>query len=427
MPKDRYESVYSMSVLPVLKHWKLAAGVVSNAAILAAALHIVNDPEKTGRTEESEQHTQNDPHRYPSQNPRGKDDLVILEASTPAEPAPMTIDIRDDITLTFDDEESYKRTLSLMHDPEFAQYKGLAIPQDVRNALAMADAMTPYPYEFLVGQAYAESKFDKEADNPDSTALGLMQTLKDTTLEILYDMKSDPAYSFIPERELVTRSFDKAGKAIYSVIPGIRERDVHASVAKDPVKALFIATEFNEKYLAPIEAKYPDRTFTSVDAYTIHWQGPGGARKLLDANPDSKAASLYGASSEIVQSHKSIFYKGSNVKRPRTVEEVFSHLETVRGLGDTPISINAWSQPSAIMAYTGEPSSYLFNSFGFQKTLAPTVSVRPKPRPAHLGTDFVEANIAVPTPRPDDAATKTEDMEKSIRPRPKPQVLNKDM
>lgn len=411
-----------MSAFSILKHWKLAAGVVSNAAILAASLYIVNDPDKMDRREAEDQHAQTDTPKPVPQNPRGKDDLVVAETVAPLvieEPAPMIIDIRQDITLTFGDEESYKHTLSLMNDPEYATYMGLEIPQDVRNALAMADAMSPYPYEFLVGQAYAESKFDIEADNPDSSALGLMQTLKATTLEILYDMQSDPAYSFIPERELVTRSFNEDGKAVYSVIKGVDVASVHESVAKDPVKALFIATEFNEKYLAPIEARFPDRTFTSVDAYTVHWQGPGGARKLFNANPESNAASIYGASSDIVQTHKSIFYKGSNESRPRTVEEVFAHLETVRGLGDTPISINSWEQPNTTMAYTGEPDDYLLVSFGFQKSLAPTVSVRPMPRPDWLAASFDEANVPLPRARPDKVLLAVDDFGRN-RPAPKP-------
>lgn len=414
-----------MSALPILRHWKLAAGVVSNAAILAASLYIVNDPEKNARREADEQHAQADSPKPVPQNPRGKDDLIFTEEQI-AEPAPMTIDIRNDITLTFDDEESYKRTLSLMHDPEYATFKGLEIPQDVRNALAMADAMTPYPYEFLVGQAYAESKFVTDAKNPDTTATGLMQTLKDTTLEILYDMQSDPTYSFIPERDLVTRRYNKDGKAIYSVQAGVNANAVHQSVAKDPVKALFIATEFNEKYLAPIEAKFPDRTFTSVDAYTVHWQGPGGARKLFDANPSSRAASVYGASSNIVQTHKSIFYKGSNVARPRTVEEVFAHLESVRGLGDTPISVNSWEQPGTVMGYTGEPQNFLLETFGVRTSFAPSVSLRPKPRPEFLTTTFEDANVPLPTPAPERVAPPAtgEGMQKSLRPVPKPDALN---
>lgn len=318
-------------------------------------------------------------------------------AAAPAQTAvEYTLSINDDLSLTFKDRKYYDRAKYLMESPALETYMGAAVSDEIRAALVAGDALTPYPYAFWQGQAFAESSFRKNALNEATLARGIMQMTPSTTLEILYDMKDKPQYGFIPEAQLVTKKFDKEWVASYSVVDGIDEQALVASVAYDPLKAVMVAAEYNSKYFALLQDKYPDAEMTSVNAYVLHWQGYAGSQKLFNADPETPAVKVYGAKSDVVQNHKTIFYEDAeNTKGPRTVEEMFSYLETDRGLGNIEIpKIAEWGGSPASVSYI--PLSEMEVAEKYKESLAPLISRIPKKRP-----DIMTASNR-PMPKPSD-------------------------
>ncbi len=289
--------------------------------------------------------------------------------------------INDSVSLTFADRDSYDRAMYLMESSEFKTYMGAPVSDEIRAAFVVGDALTPYPYEFWQGQAFAESTFNEKALNAATLARGIMQMTPDTTLEILYDMKDDPRYGFIPETQLVTKTFDDKWVASYSVLDGIDKQAVVASVAYDPLKAVMVAAEFNSKYLSLLQDRYPDMEMTSVHAYALHWQGYNGSQKLFNADAKTPAATVYGEASDVVKHHETIFYEDAKNKTgPRSVEDMLSYLETNRGLGNITIpDIAEWVASPVSVSY--KPVNAATLTEHYRQTLAPLVSLVPKARP----------------------------------------------
>lgn len=317
-----------------------------------------------------------------------------------------TLQINDRLSLTFQDRDSYDRARYLMESAEFESYMGAPVSPEIRAAFVVGDSLTPYPYEFWQGQAFAESTFRVNALNESTLARGIMQMTPATTLEILYDMRDKPEYAFIPETQLVTKTFDENWVASYSVLDGIDEQGLVASVAYDPLKAVMVAAEFNSKYFSLLQERYPDQEMTSVHAYALHWQGYSGSQKLFNADPETPAVNVYGAESGVVQNHRSIFYENAEeAEGERSVQDMLAYLESNRGLGSIPIPTLAdWNGSATQISY--RPVSVTALAEHYRESLAPLVSRIPKPRPDRTATDNSGINTAIimvrPTPRPTD-------------------------
>jgi len=331
-------------------------------------------------------------------------------SAAPTEPVQVseeyTLRINDQLSLSFKDRDSYDRARYLMESSEFETYMGAPVSREIRTAFVVGDALTPYPYEFWQGQAFAESSFRKNAMNEATLARGIMQMTPATTLEILYDMRNKPEYAFIPETQLVTKTFDENWVASYSVLDGIDEQGLVANVAYDPLKAVMVAAEFNSKYFSLLQERYPDQDMTSVHAYALHWQGYSGSQKLFNADPETPAVNVYGANSGVVQNHRSIFYEDAEkAEGERTVQDMLAYLESNRGLGNIAIpDLAEWEGSRTEISY--RPVSLASLTEHYSASLAPLVSRIPTPRPDRTAEDDARMNTSVvmvrPVPRPAD-------------------------
>lgn len=251
--------------------------------------------------------------------------------------------------------EGYAMTFTRLADFEAAQkqittnlrtsFKGLPIPPEVNKALITASIMTPYSYDYWVGKAYAESKFDAEAFNKSTKARGLFQFLPKSAMEILYYMGKSGQYGFIPETEQVERKTvkTKGGKRkfVFEAAEGVDQQELLKTVLNDPLKSAFMAAEYNERYLKSLDLP-KGMEATTLTAYIVHWQGNRGAQKLYDAyenNPNQAAWRVFAKSTRatIVQDHKSLFFTRNGKGRARTLKELLGHLAEARGIGNTPL------------------------------------------------------------------------------------------
>jgi hypothetical protein len=342
---------------------------------------ITKSPEVGASAPEKTPHAQTDEAADAAVKP-----LTLELPEVPASPklTEFPLEISDEVVLTFHDNESYERAKNYLENVAYETYMEAPVSDEIRKAFVVADALTPYPYEFWQGQAFAESSFNVKALNEETLARGIMQMTPDTLLEILYGMKDKPQYGFIPEAQLVTRTFDKKQVAHYSVQDGIDKNGLIALVAYDPLKAVMVAAEFNSKYLTRLQEMYPEQEMSSVHAYLLHWQGYSGSQKIFDAKPETPAVDVYGAKSGVVQNHKTIFYEDpKHAKGERTVKDMLTYLQTNRGLGEIEIPIiAAWKATSTSVSYI--PQSDITVAEKYKETLGPMVSLRPERRPASI-------------------------------------------
>lgn len=186
---------------------------------------------------------------------------------------------------------------------QVAQYQGFAgavgasVSPEIRSVIQEAADATGVPPSYLFSTASKESGFNPNARAGTSSAEGLYQFTDATWRDMLA----------------------KHG-AKYGLTPDTPKNNARASA----LLAGELARE-NGEALAAAGLPVNDRTL-----YIAHFAGAGGATRLLQATPDSVAATIL---PDAAAANRSIFYAGD---RPRTVSEVLSRLTSAAGGGGGP-------------------------------------------------------------------------------------------
>lgn len=92
----------------------------------------------------------------------------------------------------------------------------------------------------------------------------------------------------------------------------------------NPAANLLMTAEYYKENVRGLKRAYPNRTLSLADAYLAHHMGLGGAKKLLDADPNALAANVLPDSAK---SNRNVFFHENG--KPRTVAELLDH---VRGM-----------------------------------------------------------------------------------------------
>lgn len=156
----------------------------------------------------------------------------------------------------------------------------------------------------LASMAHIESTFNSDAVNPATGASGLYQFLGSTW----DDMMKDYA-------------------AKYGVPPGTKPTD--------PVAAALFAASYMKWNADRISSKV-SRPLSATDLYAAHFLGHAGAVKLLKADPNAEAASVFPGPA---RTNGSVFYKGG---RAITIAELYKFLDDkVSGKIPSGMALNA--------------------------------------------------------------------------------------
>lgn len=254
-----------------------------------------------------------------------------------------TMDLGDGIVMSFANFGDFMKARDLVEGGLHQKFKGIEIPVDVNRAMIAASVLSPYPYEYWLGKVYSESKFQTDAYNKSTKAMGITQFLPSSGLEALYYMGKSGQYSFIPEANQVERYIVKndKGKDVYKyrAIEGVDQQALLRSVFNDPLKSVFAAEAYNSRYLKLLNLPEGE-TITSLHAHMVHWQGGGGAQKLFNAyesNPDRLAYTVFASNpmASIIDDNKSMFMGRNGT--PFTIEEMLDYMTHERGIGNYAI------------------------------------------------------------------------------------------
>lgn len=204
---------------------------------------------------------------------------------------------------------------------------GLLMPSEtVAAAIDKASKEVGVEKPLMYAMAKQESGFDASAAAKTSSAKGLYQFIKGTWKTMV----------------------EKYG----SKYPILKERGPDDAEANAIAGALFIKenSEYLKKYNIPVNA-------TTI--YAAHFLGPGGAKTLLTANPNSNAAQLMPAPAA---ANKFIFYD-KTTGQPRTVQQVIDVLFEKVGKFETAYA-NKLGTPSSIASASssGQPKSTTLSS-----------------------------------------------------------------
>ncbi|HEY8963661.1 MAG TPA: hypothetical protein VIN59_04270, partial [Alphaproteobacteria bacterium] len=124
----------------------------------------------------------------------------------------------------------------------------------------------------------------------------------------------------------------------FKVRDGIDEDAFLEKILFDPMKAVFVAEANITRYLNTLDIE--GRNPNGLDAYLLHWQGPGGAQKLFDAamaDPSQPAYLVFASSlqSKMVSGNLSMFVDENN--QPRSIENMLTYIQSDRGIEPVPL------------------------------------------------------------------------------------------
>lgn len=163
----------------------------------------------------------------------------------------------------------------------------------VRAALQRAHRATGLDFAVLQRIAERESGFRTDADNPLSSARGLMQFTRDTWLEVVRDFGEKYGLASLAK----ALDTDREGR-ITTRDPRIMKRILQ--LRDDPYLSAVLAAERLKQARAPLEAAI-GRTSRPTDLYFVHLLGPTGARRFLKAlqdNPRQSSVTVAGAAAK---------------------------------------------------------------------------------------------------------------------------------
>lgn len=163
----------------------------------------------------------------------------------------------------------------------------------VQRAISGAASAHGVPADYLDALARRESGYNPAARADTSSATGLFQFTDGTWLDTV---RRHGRALGIP---------DAAARPDADLLRLRTDADLNA-------RAAAVHTRDNAAELQGVLGREP----TQGELYAAHFAGPGGARRLLTADPEARAADLL---PEAARSNRSIFYDGA---RPRSVAEV---------------------------------------------------------------------------------------------------------
>jgi hypothetical protein len=192
----------------------------------------------------------------------------------------------------------------------------------VLGALQAASAGREPDGVLLLALAWRESRFDPRADNPASSARGLMQFTRDTWLETIRDHGA--AHGLAASAAAIATN--RATGAV-SVADPRRLAEI-LTLRDDPRLSAALAMARLVRARARLHAAL-GRPVTNADLYLVHFLGQAGAERFLRQlarTPSHRATSHVGP--DVVAANRSVFV--TRAGRHRSLNEV--HAEVRRSL-----------------------------------------------------------------------------------------------
>ncbi|KAA2211612.1 transglycosylase SLT domain-containing protein [Teichococcus oryzae] len=183
----------------------------------------------------------------------------------------------------------------------------------VEIALQRAERATGLSADVLRRIAERESRLDPRAENPSSSARGLMQFTRDTWLEVVRDF--GPHHGLGRYAAALTTDRDgNIGARNWRELQGIlRLRD-------NPHLSVVLAAERLKKARPGLE-KSMGRAARPADLYLVHLLGPTGARRFLAALHETPGRSSVAVVGEAAKPNPGVFERRGRALPVKTVYE----------------------------------------------------------------------------------------------------------
>ena len=278
---------------------------------------------------------------------------------------------------------------------------------DVKSIINSASQKAGIDATLMQVMAAKESSFNPNAKAPTSSATGLYQFLDGTW----------------------RGGVNKKGQKYTGVIQQYGKKyglDLSNASRLDPEHSTLMAAEYLKANIKQIKGVKPNPNIT--DAYLTHFLGPGGAKKLLAANPDDPASKHFG--NDVISANASIFIGNGRVRTIREVYDVIAS-QLARTAGDFGIKVNKEdiAGSSGMKSKISDSSSEIMpnnpaadiassNTSGPNSLGAPTAPVEKKNRPSNeisqtAGITGGHNNVSTQTPVTPNTIT-TEDVKQSV-------------
>jgi hypothetical protein len=243
---------------------------------------------------------------------------------------------------------------------------------DVKSIINSASQRAGIDSTLMQVMAAKESSFNPKAKAPTSSATGLYQFLDGTWRGGIND-----------KGQKYTGVIQQYGKK-YGL-------DLSNASRLDPEHSTLMAAEYLKSNIKQIKGVKPNPNIT--DAYLTHFLGPGGAKKLLSANPDDPASKHF--DNDVISANGKIFIGNGRVRTIREVYDVIAS-QLARTAGDYGIKVDKEdiAGSSGMKGKISDSSSEIMpnnpaadiasaNTSGPNSLGAPTAPVEKKDRPSN--------------------------------------------
>ena len=242
---------------------------------------------------------------------------------------------------------------------------------DVKSIINSASQRAGIDATLMQVMAAKESSFNPKAKAPTSSATGLYQFLDGTWRGGVND-----------EGQKYTGVIQQYGKK-YGL-------DLSNASRLDPEHSTLMAAEYLKANIKQIKGVKPNPNIT--DAYLTHFLGPGGAKKLLSANPDDPASKHFG--NDVISANGKIFIGNGRVRTIREVYDVIAS-QLARTAGDFGIKVdkediagssgmkNKIPENAEVMPNNPAADIASANTSGPNSLGAPTAPIEKKDRPSN--------------------------------------------
>lgn len=214
---------------------------------------------------------------------------------------------------------------------------------DVHAALSVAARETGLEPRLLFAMAWTESRFDPNAENRRSTAVGLMQFTEQTWLETVRDHGQE--YGL--RGYIAALQTDPRTGVIRLTQPQIRSALL--DLRRTPELSARLAAERLNRVRRAFSASM-GRPVPSAELYVIHLLGMSGARQFLAARARSpRAPAARFASRDAVRANANLFYRGGRaIDAGQFYSEVEQLLQRQQlALRQVQLAVNATLQEAA--------------------------------------------------------------------------------
>ena len=192
-----------------------------------------------------------------------------------------------------------------------------AMPPVIRDAIQTAARESGVDPHLLTAIAWRESRFDPNALNRQSSAMGLLQFTSGTWLRAVRDYGSEHDVADYAAAIHTSRSGDLVmPEQVKSAILDLRS---------NPILSAKLAADSMKRERAVMEARLR-RPVTSADLYLMHVLGPAGAMRFLEAlAKQPRESSLKVASLKVMRNAGLLAQDG----RPLTVANTYAAAKTM--------------------------------------------------------------------------------------------------